>query len=101
MLSVFSLYPWVLVGGLIYILIHIARFYEKKYAELYRDAPRQRTYYALFLIPIVLFLFAAGRYALCRDLAGDLAGDLAFMVGGIVLAASSYYLYRLMTGGRH
>ena len=72
MYSVLSLYPWVLVGGLIYILIHIARFYEKKYAELYRDAPRQRTYYVLFLAPLVLFLFAAGRYALHGDLAGDL-----------------------------
>ena len=99
-LSILTVYSWVLVGGVVYILIHIARFYEKKYAELYRSGPRQRTFYPLFLVPLFFFLIAAVRYALVGDLAGDVWGDLAFFLGGIVLGACAYHLQGLMTGGR-
>jgi len=98
--SVLTLYSWALVGALIYILYQIARFYQAKYAELYRDKSRQRTYAALFLIPLVLFPLAAGRYMMVENAVGDLLADLAFLLGGIVLAAASYRLYRLMMGGR-
>jgi len=99
-LSILTLYSWVLVGGVVYILIHIARFYEIKYAELYRSGPRHRTFYLLFLAPLLLFLIAAVRYAFLSDLAGDVWGDLAFFLGGLVLGACGYNLQRLMTGGR-
>jgi hypothetical protein len=99
LLSILTLYPWVLAAGLIYLLIRIARFYQKKYAELYQDSPHQRTHSMLFLVPLVLFLFAAGRYAFLQDLAGDWIGDTALCIGGIVLAALAYRLQRLMTGG--
>jgi hypothetical protein len=98
--SVLTLYSWVLVGALIYILYQIARFYQIKYAELYRDKPRQRTYAALFLIPLLLFPLAAGRYVVVEGTVGDLLADLAFLIGGVILAATSYHLYRLMMGGR-
>ena len=98
--SVLNLYSWALVGALIFFLYQIARFYQAKYAELYQDKPRQRTYAALFLIPLVLFPLAAGRYMLAENAVGDLLADLAFLLGGIVLAAASYRLYRLMMGGR-
>ena len=98
--SVLTLYSWIAVGVMIWVLIQIARFYQVKHAELYQDTPKHRTYYALFIIPLLLFGFAAGRYAWRGDLAGDLLGDLAFAAGGAVLSVSSYYLYRLMTG-RH
>jgi hypothetical protein len=97
---ILTLYSWIAVGALIYILIQIARFYEIKHAELHKGRPRQRTYYAVFVVPLLLFGFAAGRYAWYGDLAGDALGDLAFLVGGAVLSVSSYYLYRLMTGRR-
>lgn len=98
--SVLNLYSWALVGALIYILYQIARFYQIKYAELYQDKPQQRTYAALFLIPLVLFPVAAGRYVVIEAAVGDLLADLAFLVGGLILAAASYHLYRLMMGGR-
>jgi hypothetical protein len=98
--SVLTLYSWALVGALIYILYQIARFYQAKYAELYRDRARQRTYAALFWIPLVLFPLAAGRYVMAENAVGDLLGDMAFLLGGVVLAAASYRLYRLMMGGR-
>ena len=98
-LSILNLYSWVLVGALIYILYQIARFYQAKYAQTYQEAP-QRTYAALFLAPIVLFALAAGRYVMAENAVGDLVADLAFLVGGLILAATSYRLYRLLMGGR-
>ena len=99
--SILTLYSWVLGVGLILFLLYIARFYEKKYAELYKDIPRRRLYYQFFIIPLVLFIIAAGRYAIfVPDLAGDLWGDLAFFVGGVILAVLGYHLQNMMTGGR-
>ena len=83
-----------------YILFLIARFYQAKYAELYKDQPRQRTYAELLILPLALFPLAATRYALLDIRIGDLLSDLAFLLGGLVLAATSYYLYRLLMGGR-
>ena len=99
-LGVLNLYSWALVGALVYILYQIARFYQAKYAELYSDKPRQRTYAVLLFIPLVLFPLAAARYLFLEPQIGDLLSDLAFLLGGIILAATSYYLYRLLMGGR-
>jgi hypothetical protein len=99
--SVLTLYFWIAAAAIIWILIGIARFYQIKHAELYSGSSKHRTYYALFCAPLLLFLFAAGRYAWYGDLAGDLLSDLALAVGGVVLSVSSYYLYRLMTGRRN
>jgi hypothetical protein len=100
LVSILTLAPWVLVAGLIYFLIQIAHFYQKKYAELYKSSPGQRTYYQFFFVPLVLFLFAAGRYVFLGDLTGDVAGDIAFLLGGATLAILAFRLQRLMTGGR-
>jgi hypothetical protein len=99
-ISFLTLYSWVLVGCVIGFLLLIARFYEIKYAELYEDAARKRTYYQLYPIPVVMLLVAAVRYTVLGELAGDLRGDLAFLVGGIVLAFLGFHLQNLMTGGR-
>lgn len=98
--SILTLYPWVLVAGLIFFLIQIARFYQKKYAELYKSSPGQRTYHRLFFVPLLLFWVAAVRYMLLDDFVGDPVGDLGFFAGGIILAVLAYRLQRLMTGGR-
>jgi hypothetical protein len=98
--GILTLFPWVLAAGVIYLLIQVARFYQKKYAELYKDSPHQRTYYLLFLVPLVLFLVAAMRYAFREDFVGDWVGDTALCIGGIMLAALAYRLQQLMTGGQ-
>jgi hypothetical protein len=100
LISILTLYPWILVAGLILILVLIARFYQKKYAELYKQEPGQQTFSALFAVPLILFCIAAGRYLLAHDFVGDLIGDTAFFVGGVTLAVLAYRLQRLMTGGR-
>ena len=99
LLSILTLCPWVLIAALVFFLILIARFYEKKYAELHRSVPGQETYYFLFSIPLALFLLAAGRYMLSRDFAGNVLADMALFGGGILLAALAYRLQHLMTGG--
>lgn len=98
--GVLNLYSWVLVGALIFFLYRIARFYQAKCAELNRDKPPPRTYAAFFFVPLVLFPLAATRYLLLESTIGDLLSDLAFLLGGLVLGAASYYLYRLLMGGR-
>lgn len=98
--SVLTLYAWVLGTAVVLFLFYIARFYEKKYAELYKDASSNQTYYRFFWIPILFFLLAAIRYALfVSDLAGDLGGDFFFFIGGIVLIVLGYRLQLKMTGG--
>lgn len=97
--SILTIYPGVLAAIVIYCLIQIARFYQKKYAELYTDSPSQRTYYPLFGVPLALFLIAAVRYAFIGDFVGDLLGDLALFVGGTLLAILAFRLQQLMTGG--
>ena len=98
--SILSIFPWILAAGLIYLLVHIARFYERKYAELYQNTDGQRTYYQLFWFPLGLFVVVAARYAFLDDFAGDIVGDLALCVGGVLLGVLVYRLQRLMTGGR-
>ncbi|UCC63132.1 MAG: hypothetical protein JSV36_20740 [Anaerolineae bacterium] len=89
-----TLYNWVVVAILLVFQFLIARFYEKK--------SRQRSYYTFFLVPALLFLLAAGRYAFwIGDLAGDVWGDSLLFVGGGILAALSAWLFRLMMGGKH
>jgi predicted exporter len=93
-----TLYSWIVVAALIYLLIRIARLYTKKYTEIHTGS-KYRTYSALFWAPLLLFLFAAARYAWRSDIAGDVPSDLALLIGGAVLAVSAYHLYRLLTRG--
>ena len=97
--SILSLVVWMLVGGVVVFLLLIARFYEIKYAELYDDSSRKRTFYQLYPIPLVLFLVAIVRSVRLGDMVGDVWGDLAFLAGGVILAVLGYRLQRLMTGG--
>jgi hypothetical protein len=101
LLRILTLYIWVLGAGIILFLFFIARFYEKKYAELYRHEPKRKTYSRAFVVALLFFLISAGRYAFfLTDFAGDLGGDLAFFIGGLVLIWFAYHLQRMMTGGR-
>jgi len=98
--SILSLSIWVLVGSLVFFLLLIARFYEKKYAELYSDSSRKRTFYQFYLVPLILFLISAVRSAHLGDLVGDTWSEVALGTGGILLAVLGVRLQRLMTGGR-
>ncbi|OQY23816.1 MAG: hypothetical protein B6I34_04235 [Anaerolineaceae bacterium 4572_32.1] len=89
-----TLYNWGIVVILLIFQFLIARFYEKKSG--------QRSYYALFLIPALLFLIASLRYAFgVGDLAGDVWGDGLLFMGGGILVVLSTLLFRLMMGGKN
>ena len=99
--SILTLYTWVLGAGILFFLFHIARFYEKKFGELYQNEPRRKTHYPFFLVAFAFFLISAGRYAFfLQDFAGDVGGDLGFLIGGVILIWFAYRLQRMMTGGR-
>lgn len=88
-----TLYNWGIVAVLLVFQFLIARFYEKKSG--------QRSFYAFFLVPALLFLAASVRYAFgTDDLAGDVWGDSLLFVGGGILAGLSTMLFRLMMGGK-
>jgi hypothetical protein len=91
--NVLAFYNWGVVAVLLIFQLLIARFYEKKSG--------QRSYYAFFLISVLLFLVAAARYAFwVDDLAGDVWGDSLLFVGGGILVTLSALLFRLMMGGK-
>ncbi len=89
--SILLLYGWIVVAILLLFLFLIGRFYEKQF--------RQRSYYQLFLLPLVLFLAGAIGYLFDnQDFVGVLGPDLLFAVGGLVLIGLGYTLHRLMMG---
>lgn len=91
--AVLSLYAWGMAAAIVFFLYLIARFFEEKAG--------QRSYYGLFLVPIVVLVLGALEYALYgQDLVGDMLGDILLFVGGVVLMIAGGNLLRLMVGGR-
>ncbi len=86
------LYIWFPLAALLFMLLLIARFYEKFSGE--------QTYFKLFTLPIVLFGAATVRYASINRMAGDLWADALMAVGGVILIVMCLLLYRRMTAGR-
>jgi hypothetical protein len=77
------------VAILLLFLFLIGRFYEMQF--------RQRSYYQLFMLPLVLFLAGAIWYVFnTQDFVGVPGPDLLFLFGGLVLIGLGYTLYRIM-----
>jgi hypothetical protein len=94
--SILLLYSWIVAAILISFLLLIGRFYEIKFG--------QKSYYLLLLLPFGAVLGAAVWYLVAgrrtHDFLGLLGPDLLLLVGGAVLIAVCYILYRTMMGGR-
>ncbi|HMQ50897.1 MAG TPA: hypothetical protein PKE64_01430 [Anaerolineae bacterium] len=91
--AILTIYIWGLVCVLIFFLFAIGRFYEQKSGH--------RSFYQLFLIPIVAFLLATIPYVgLAPLLVGNFFGDLLRFFGGMVLGGVGVILLRMMIGGR-
>jgi hypothetical protein len=86
------LYAWFPLAALIFFVLLIARFYQKFSGE--------RTYFIVYIVPLVLFGAAAVRYASIDQITGDLLGDLLSGMAGIILISLSLLLIRLMMAGR-
>lgn len=86
------LYIWFPLAALLFLLLLIARFYEKFSGE--------QTFFQLFTLPIVFFGAATVRYASINQMAGDAWGDILMALGGVTLIGLCLFLYRQMTAGR-
>jgi hypothetical protein len=95
------LYSWIVAAILIFFLFLIGRFYELKLG--------QKSYYQLFLLPLVVLLAAAvwDLFLACNetespflDFVGEPGPDLLLLVGGAILISLCYSLYRTMMGGK-
>jgi len=84
-----SLFSWFTIAILLFILLLIARFYQKFSGE--------HTYFPLFGVVIVMFGIATVRYASLRRVSGDLVADMLSFIGGILLLTLSFRLYHKMT----
>jgi len=90
--NILALYTWGVISLLLFFLFAIARFFERKSSR--------KSFYPLFLLPVLLFLGSALRYFFVGDFVGDLWGDGGRVVGGALVCGLGYFLLNLMTGGR-
>lgn len=87
-----TIYTWFGLSAFIFLMALIARFYQR--------LSSQRTYYQLFIIPVVAFAAATIRFSSQDRITGDILGDSMLLVGGASLAVLCLHMYRLMTSGR-
>ena len=88
-----TLGAWIGVTALVFCLYMIARFFQQKSG--------QRSYYQLFLVPLVLFLIASLYCTLPgNDFAVTPVADSLFFVAGVSRMTLGSYLFNLMTGGQ-
>ncbi|MBI1256892.1 MAG: hypothetical protein GC204_05435 [Chloroflexi bacterium] len=83
------LYGWFLLVGLIVFIMLIARFYQRFSGE--------KTYFLLYLVPMVLFGVQAVRQT---NFPNDMLGNIFAAVGGVLLLSLSLFLYWRMTAKR-
>lgn len=69
-------------------MLLIARFYAR--------FSQERTFYTLYLLPIVFYGMATVRYASINRFWGDVLADGLAGIAGVILIALCYRLYRLM-----
>ncbi|HEX3050147.1 MAG TPA: hypothetical protein VHP83_05785 [Aggregatilineaceae bacterium] len=87
-----TIFSWFGLATLIFFMALIARFYER--------LSGQRTYYQLFIGPMLAFTVATVRFASLDEITGDDWGDGALLIAGLILAALCIHIYRHMTSGR-
>lgn len=81
----FALYTWFPLALILFILMLIARFYEKSSGE--------RTFFRLLIVPIIAFGFAAVRYAANDQIVGDWLADAALLLAGLMLTGMLFLVY--------
>jgi hypothetical protein len=99
--SFLVVYCGIVTAILVFFLFLIGRYYEIRFG--------QRSYYQLFLLPLSLFVLAAVGYGFLAsnytgnpvlDFVGAFWLDLILLVGGLILIALCYSLFKTMMGGR-
>lgn len=83
-----TLYTWFILAALLLLMLLIARFYEHFSGE--------RTYFQLYVLPVICFGIGAVRYTSIERVAHDSVADLILALGGLVLLFLSIRIYWLM-----
>ncbi len=89
--AVLTLIAWSLIGVLIVVVYRIARFYQ--------ITSGRRTYYRLFLVPLMLLLLVAWLNV-STDPVLNVGRDVLLLMGGVSLIGLGYYLLHLMIGSQ-
>jgi hypothetical protein len=87
-----TIYIWFGLIALLFLMALIARFYERLSGK--------RTFYQLFVIPVIVWAGATVRLAGLDQLVEDAWANVFLLIGGVSLAALCLHVYRLMTSGR-
>lgn len=85
-LQIIEMYVWLVASLLMFIMAAIAFFYQKKFGV--------RTFYYIFLVPIIIFLVAGLHLVAYRTSSSEtieLLGSLSSLIAG-------FYLFRTMVG---
>jgi hypothetical protein len=90
--QVLALYTWFPLVALLFIYLLVARFYQRFSGV--------RTFFWLYIIPMILLGASAVRYASVEQLQGDFLGDIFLFSGGAVLMALSTWLFQQMMTNR-
>lgn len=86
-----TIYTWFGLAALLFLIALIARKYEQ--------LSKERTYYQLFVLPVIAFAVAAVQQTHRDRVVGDALGDVMMLIGGVMLAAVCVHMYHLMTRG--
>jgi hypothetical protein len=86
------LYTWFILAGVLFFLLLIARLYHQFSGE--------RTFFRLFILPIILFGLAVVRYNSIDRVAHDMLGSSLAALAGVILIGLCARLYFQMTAGR-
>ena len=90
--QVLTIYAWFALSGLLFLMALIARFYERLSGK--------RTYYQLFIVPVLAFAGATVRLTGRDQVVGDAVADVLLLIGGVTLVLLCWNIYRIMTSGQ-
>jgi hypothetical protein len=90
--QILTIYAWFVLSGLLFLMALIARFFER--------LSGQRTYYQLFVVPVLAFAGATVRLTSLDQVVGDKLTGILLAIGGASLIALCLNVYRLMTSGQ-
>jgi hypothetical protein len=90
--QVLLLYTWFALAGVLFFFLLIARLYQQFSGE--------RTFYRLFIAPLILFGLAVVRYNSIDQVTHDVPGSALAALAGLLLIGLCARLYHQMTSGR-
>lgn len=86
--KILNIYSWLAASLIMIFITAIANFYQKKFGA--------RTFYYLYLVPIIILLIPAFQFFPYFTF----LGEAVELLGSVSAFLATYYLYRTMVGVR-